>query len=294
MIIIKTHDNDGTEVKCGDPNAEIVDWVGTAHAPSTALHPAAGGTSGGAARTPLPVFVEQATELPNDVHSPSYDMSFRVYRVGIIGSGVVGQYYRVCWSHSVDSSLPSVNSTDAQLAAMGNYTYNATDPDGTITGPHDANVVVTNSPIDVREYRVEVGLFTLRGPNTQELVACTLGLPCQVVITGVDLASTNELALVKGGSDDPLGYQESDCGDFGYADLAQFTGSPTPTLVKQDGNYKTYELGTPLLGVPAGNYKLCFAYEPLKDVYGNAEPHDGNVYSVSYARYLSKFRGKST
>ncbi|CAD7936963.1 unnamed protein product [Amoebophrya sp. A25] len=135
IMIINYRDASNNDVNCGDPQATPVDWEGVT----------------------LPTFVNN-------------DDAYNTYFLGPIKSGIAGQFYRVCWSHSA-----TVNTTNRTLAQMG-------------------------------DYNVQVGMFTLVGANYETLVACTLGEVCQVAITGVGLASNQEAAIIEQGTEcgDPL------------------------------------------------------------------------------------------
>ncbi|CAD7942500.1 unnamed protein product [Amoebophrya sp. A120] len=158
-----------------------------------------------------PVDFEGVT-LPTFVQQ---DGSYNTYKVGPITTGIAGQFYRVCWSHAA-----TVNTTNRTLAK-------------------------------VEEYNVQVGMFTLVGANYETLVTCTLGEVCQVAITGVGLAATQEAAIIEYGTE---------CGATN-AQLAVFTNFPNPVQTDQDGNFNKFSFQTPLLGTP-GMYRLCFAFDP--------------------------------
>ena len=94
-------------------------------------------------------------------------------------------------------------------------------------------------------------MFTLKGIDYETLIQCTLGERCIIPVTGTGLGATNEVSIFAG--DQP-------CGE-GTPILADFDNSPNPKRVENDGVFQTYDLSTPLLGIP-GMYKLCFSFDP--------------------------------
>ena len=130
-------------VYCGDPNAEIVDWKGAT----------------------FPTFVDQN------------DPTYKTYRVGELQSGVVGEYYRLCWAHNVTNT--TTNHSNHSVHNDG----------GTWNTDHAPNHPASDPQyfVDVTEYNVQIGLFTLKGLDPIDTIICTLGELCSITLTGVDL-----------------------------------------------------------------------------------------------------------
>jgi hypothetical protein len=94
----------------------------------------------------------------------------------------------------------------------------------------------------------------LSGPDVADF-ACTLGEPCHFVVTGHDLHTTNRIIVLSTGN----------CGDSAPAVASTTWGSTFghAMIETTDGIASaTYDLGTPVVGVPGDTFKLCWAHDP--------------------------------
>lgn len=98
-------------------------------------------------------------------------------------------------------------------------------------------------------YRVPVGLLTLNGP-VQVSQQCTMSLPCEITLTGVGLASSNQLLLIDA---------DGACGQTTPV-TATFDGLTNP--VSPTSNVAVYQLGiarTTSDG-PGSGYRVCWGH----------------------------------
>jgi hypothetical protein len=101
------------------------------------------------------------------------------------------------------------------------------------------------------DYAVHVGRFDMYGPHVAtDLLECTLGVWCNVSISGHELNASNELLLVEG--KDRCGMSVVHNGS-----AANWTGITNPQTNAND----TYRFGRPTIGVP-GTYLICWAHDP--------------------------------
>jgi len=95
-------------------------------------------------------------------------------------------------------------------------------------------------------YRVPAGALVIAGP-IQGPHVCTMSTPCNLVLTGTNLATTNKVLIVIGNS----------CAGT----PATFAGLTNPKRAKSSDAYG-YELGIPSAGTPGNAYSICWAHEP--------------------------------
>jgi hypothetical protein len=143
-----------------------------------------------------------------------------MYDFGTPTSGFAGSFYRLCWGHD-PSSLT------------------------------DFNVPLDDSA-------------ELVGPFVREM-ECTLGLPCQLSLSGYRLNATNKLVAISQGR----------CGDATATFANETWGIANATNVSRDvvGN-STYDFGIPLVGLAGSFYRLCWGHDPqsIEDFIVELEP----------------------
>lgn len=105
-----------------------------------------------------------------------------------------------------------------------------------------------HNPTSLADYRVTLGVFTMSGPNEDDVVHCTYGLSCVATVTGHGLASTNELIIAA---------LSDDCGQAAL-NLPPITGLTNPATI--DANLRTFPLGLPTAGQP-GDYTICWGHD---------------------------------
>lgn len=104
-----------------------------------------------------------------------------------------------------------------------------------------------------REYRATIDAdFEFLGPDWGQSFSCTLGLPCEISLTGTGLNGNNSIVLIAAADV---------CGDgaaeisVAYPPNAQHNATPVPPNL-------LYGLGTEL-GAPPGEYKMCWAWDAI-------------------------------
>ena len=105
----------------------------------------------------------------------------------------------------------------------------------------------TNDGAVLSEFRFTIGHLRLKGPNPQTS-PCTMGLPCVISFTGVDLTDDNVILLIQ---------STSTCGDIVPAEPA-FSNMVETKQATAGSTGATYELGTPKTG-PPGTFKVCWS-----------------------------------
>jgi hypothetical protein len=101
----------------------------------------------------------------------------------------------------------------------------------------------------------------LSGPNTGDLLDCTLGLPCEVTVTGYRLEPTSGIVAVSEGlcgSEDALVSNST-------WDITNPVEGSTTSAVGDDGVEvwtQTFDVGVPLVGTPGEFYRLCWGFDP--------------------------------
>lgn len=106
-------------------------------------------------------------------------------------------------------------------------------------------------PNSVTDYNVQLGTFTLGGPDVMSGTSCTKGLACNVVLTGLSLAASNKILVIATGAS---------CGQGAVA--ASFSPMLVEKQVQNDGAYRQFQLGLPNSGVAASGYSLCWGASP--------------------------------
>lgn len=111
-----------------------------------------------------------------------------------------------------------------------------------------------------QEYKVSVGSFTMNGPTQGQVLACNLGAPCSITITGVGLTDTNTLMVISkyGG---PCGSTDI----LNPVTRAVMPGLLSPRQVTNDASDDKYDLGVVTGG---GSYTLCRVAEPRESCIG--------------------------
>jgi hypothetical protein len=99
---------------------------------------------------------------------------------------------------------------------------------------------------DYSGYNIEIDAAgDLFGPDRMEL-ACTMGLPCVLTVTGYGLTTDNQLAAAEGS-----------CGASASVST-QTWDAIGPASVSTDGAEAVFNFGTPVVGTPGDFYVLCW------------------------------------
>jgi hypothetical protein len=97
----------------------------------------------------------------------------------------------------------------------------------------------------------------LAGPETAASLGahwgCTMGLACEVPLSGQGLNATNAIIAITSGN----------CGDDAPT-IADATWTPTSRTADVSGQTFSFSLGTPTVGLPGDHFKLCWAANPQK------------------------------
>ncbi|CAJ1390877.1 unnamed protein product [Effrenium voratum] len=154
-------------------------------------------------------------------------------------------------STAVFDGLTNPVSPDSGNVALYNLGIARTTSDG----PGSGYIACWGHNASYDYWNIQLGTFSIDGPDLQtSLVYCTLGLPCSLTLTGVNLAATNKIVVTA---------LSDTCGQSAL-NLAVFAGASNPTNATADGTYDTFELGTPTGGMP-GDYKVCWGFDPSAD-----------------------------
>ena len=92
------------------------------------------------------------------------------------------------------------------------------------------------------------------------MLACTLGLQCDVSLDGHGLETTNKIVAISSG----------ECGDASPTVDTQTWGEENPLEeggVAEDKASAAFTLGLPVLGTPGDHYKLCRYLPPPVDIW---------------------------
>ncbi|CAK9061613.1 unnamed protein product [Durusdinium trenchii] len=123
----------------------------------------------------------------------------------------------------------------------------------TSDGPGSGYTVCWGHNGGVDYWNIQLGTFSISGPDAQTTeVTCTMGLSCSIQATGVNLASTNKIAITA---------LSDICGQTSL-NMAIFPGAANP--VSASGSFDVFEVGIPTGGMP-GDYKVCWGYSPSAD-----------------------------
>jgi hypothetical protein len=109
---------------------------------------------------------------------------------------------------------------------------------------------VADSTTPVEDYNVEIDYeFDIIGPELTPL-ACTLGVQCDIDVSGFGVGTANALVVISSGS----------CGGNDMV-VANNTWTVAPAL-SLSGMTASFTFGTPVEGLPGNFYKLCWAANP--------------------------------
>jgi hypothetical protein len=110
-----------------------------------------------------------------------------------------------------------------------------------------------HSPTHMSDFRVTLdAAAVLNGPTPGDIFECTLGLPCQVQVSGYGLEASNAIVAISDGT----------CGTDSMV-LASWQGESGRTPVAADDSLlKEFGFGTALVGTSGSFYKLCWSHEP--------------------------------
>uniref|UniRef100_A0A7S1JL31 Uncharacterized protein n=1 Tax=Vitrella brassicaformis TaxID=1169539 RepID=A0A7S1JL31_9ALVE len=101
-------------------------------------------------------------------------------------------------------------------------------------------------------WKASAGTLTIKGPHTsQPTVACTVGNPCNVTLTGIGLDSGGVLAVTKGSAD----VDSANCRSLPVQDLFQSEGPAEATSDTEP--WDTYSLGIP---TKKSDHYLCWRH----------------------------------
>jgi hypothetical protein len=217
---------------CGDANAVVADWTGLVYTEISLADSANVGTLSIGSGYGLGYAMQrrlQSTEVLDD------GAAVGTYVLGTAVTGTPQSSYKVCWAHN---------------------------------------------PASIADYKVEVDANAeLVGPIDVEL-SCTMGRSCDIAVDGYGLQDTNRIVVISSGQcGDPNAVVATDTWNIASPQRRLLSATPptsrrlqqvetpggqqesTPGILSDGSADSTYTFGTPVVGLPGDNYKLCWSPE---------------------------------
>jgi hypothetical protein len=119
-------------------------------------------------------------------------------------------------------------------------------------------------------FNVEIDdVVPLVGPDTLN-AECTMGLPCEIPVTGFSVESSSSLLIIPGGSacgaDDAAAIARWDANDqtpaVNYIAWDSMEASSVVGGAGESGS-ASYDFGIPVEGAPGPSYKICWSHDSL-------------------------------
>jgi hypothetical protein len=147
-------------------------------------------------------------------------------------------------------------------SAASDQTYDFGTPVQGVPGP-SYKICWSHDSLAAADHLVELGVFTLNGPDTAEFT-CIIGGQCTLNITGYGFEASNEVVIVYGPFDqiNGAGTSGAGCGD-GYfmGQAGVMPASLSYGASKFMGDKYTYSIGQ-AFGAVGDHYKLCWSHDP--------------------------------
>jgi len=124
--------------------------------------------------------------------------------------------------------------------------------------------------LDTEDPIVNVGTFTMSGPTHPRLYECRLTKLCSITLEGVNLVTTNKVAIK---------LATDSCGDNAAAVVFRDVTNPQTVSVGTSGKFDYYEFGISSSGLP-GTYRLCWGQNPSSIADYNVDLGDLVVYGA--------------
>jgi len=108
---------------------------------------------------------------------------------------------------------------------------------------------------DLRAFSSQVSPYKIVGPDQVDK-GCSLSMPCNIPVTGIDLGEDNAVLIID---------RTSNCGDLNPK-LTYYSGVTNPKRTDNPFNNATEDTfftGTPITGLPGfSTSKVCWSHDP--------------------------------